>query len=567
MADVTAAPDLSSGTVGNVVPTTGFGSMPGSGAPGASPYFPTTTPQQEQQVTGDVKKAVEEKMGADNALEGQFRRNEDRYHERIAQMEGRQAHTLDEMHPWDAQGELRKRDVSIWEQFGQPAFVLSMLASAFSAKPMNSALMAGGEAMTALKENRMQDYQRAFDAWKANSDLAIKRFGMEHEMHSEYVEDWSKDMESARIKASAAATRFGDKKMKAFLDAGMYGELLDYKEKEAKTMKDMAAAQEQVYQANFRMRFVQSKLEENDLDKPKTPEDLKKAQQIQIAALHEFDKMGDVKQRAILEADIKSIHDTGHSMDSEAIRKFEADQAAATHVANLQSELLTHFREEHPGATAEQEKAFLDKSSSRSPIGMIMQKVKEEGGSAADIAKAGEQMSFYMQKARTMGVRAGQIDPAVEEIKRLKPLAIAASKKVPRGDWKKWNEIEQSVLAGTSSTEMRDFYNYTQGIKNFAQTVMQRGGHTTEGAAHRSNELISTAEGPESYEHAINSLETEANIVKAVVDEMGGGTMHAEEAKPAAQMSDDELKEALKRKLQEQGGSKPVPAHSVPMSQ
>ncbi len=318
-----AAPDLASGTIGNVVPTTGFGGMPGSGAPGGSPYFPTTTPQQEQQVISDVKKATQEKLGADNAQEGQFRRNEDRYHERMAQMEGRQSHELDELNKWDAKGELQKREVSIWEQFGQPAFVLSMLASAFSAKPMNSALMAGGEAMTALKENRMQDYQRAFDAWKANTDLAVKRFNMEHDLHSEYAEDWSKDMEAARIKASNAATRFGDKKALAFLNAGMYGELLDYKEKEARTLKDMTAAHEQIYQANVRMRVANAAVEEAGIDPKKEP---LKALQIMQTATSEWEHRDDPVKRIIDAGDKESLRVNGRLLNPQEINVIQAKQ-------------------------------------------------------------------------------------------------------------------------------------------------------------------------------------------------------------------------------------------------
>jgi hypothetical protein len=298
----------------------------GIGAPGGSPFFPTMGEEQYKGMQAGMEKALQEKTGAESALSGQFERNLERYHERVGREEAQQAHELGDMKKWDAESELRKRDVSLWEQFGSPAFVLSMLASAFSAKPMNSALLAGGVAMQSLKEGRMEDYQRAFDAWKANTDLSIKRFNMEHELHSEFAEDFTKDMESARLKASQAAERFGDKKLKVMLDNGYVKEYFEAIDGRSKALLEMSKAAEANTKANFAMRYVDSQLRESGIDlQHMGPQDVQKASALQMNAYQQFENMDKPKQLAFLKADAEHLVNNGKSMGAKEIQKWEHD--------------------------------------------------------------------------------------------------------------------------------------------------------------------------------------------------------------------------------------------------
>ena len=86
---------------------------------------------------------------------------------------------MDDIKPWNAEKELNNRKTDLWEQFGSPGFIIAMLASSFTAMPMNSALNAGAAAMNAINSGDMDKYHKAFDAWKENSSLTLKRLDLE----------------------------------------------------------------------------------------------------------------------------------------------------------------------------------------------------------------------------------------------------------------------------------------------------------------------------------------------------------------------------------------------------
>src|ERR1700722_15268764 len=67
-----------------------------------------------------------------------------------------------DMKPWDTNKELSTRQTNLWEEFGSPAFLISMLGRAFSARPMNSALTAGGAAIQAANDKNEDAYNKAF---------------------------------------------------------------------------------------------------------------------------------------------------------------------------------------------------------------------------------------------------------------------------------------------------------------------------------------------------------------------------------------------------------------------
>ena len=112
----------------------------------------------------------------------QWENREEQNRARREKMLTEQGATVEELKhgAWNANREMAKRETSLWEQFGSPAFLVAMMGSAFSAMPMNSALNAGGAAINAINQGKIADYQRAFDAWKANTDLTIKRLNEEH---------------------------------------------------------------------------------------------------------------------------------------------------------------------------------------------------------------------------------------------------------------------------------------------------------------------------------------------------------------------------------------------------
>lgn len=154
---------------------------------------------------------------------------------RDAQLRARQEAMLDQegatvadlkgMGTWNADQELAKRKTDLWSQFGSPGFVIGMLASAFTGAPMNSALNAGAAAMNAINQGDMKSYEKAFDAWKTNADLAFKRLDEEHKEYSDIEHLRSSDMAEWRSKMATILAKFGDQRKLALLNNGYDAEL------------------------------------------------------------------------------------------------------------------------------------------------------------------------------------------------------------------------------------------------------------------------------------------------------------------------------------------------------
>jgi hypothetical protein len=214
----------------------------GTSAPDTDLSSLLPTKKQVESGTAALTSIQEKKMGAEDVMLRQFDARQEQDRSRMNAAMAAQGATIEELKhgTWNAQEEMGKRETSLWEQFGSPGFIIAMIGSRFSAMPMNSALQAGGAAMNALNQGKMDDYKRSFEAWQKNTELVIKRQQMEHELYEEIEHLRSSDMAAWRVKASAIATRFDDQRKLALLQNGMDPEVLEAIEGETKAAKEMS---------------------------------------------------------------------------------------------------------------------------------------------------------------------------------------------------------------------------------------------------------------------------------------------------------------------------------------
>jgi hypothetical protein len=123
--------------------------------------------------------------------------------------------------PWDAQAEGAKYTTPMMQQFGSVASAFALIASAFTHQPLINGLNGAAEAMKAIQKGDSDAYNRAYDAFKENSDLAIKR----HEME---MQDWKVAADLAIEKPALAeatykmlSAKYGDEKAAALSEAGL----------------------------------------------------------------------------------------------------------------------------------------------------------------------------------------------------------------------------------------------------------------------------------------------------------------------------------------------------------
>lgn len=174
----------------------------------------------------DIQKEKVDYMGRlESGVSGISKQYSDLMKQRLAQ-EGVER---SDMKPWDTQKELSTRQTNLWEEFGSPAFLISMLGSAFSARPMNSALTAGAAVIQAANDKNEDGYKKAFQAWKDNTDLAIKRSEMEHREFQDIHELYKDNVESFEAAARMHFAKYGDERSLAAMETGHFPEVAEMK--------------------------------------------------------------------------------------------------------------------------------------------------------------------------------------------------------------------------------------------------------------------------------------------------------------------------------------------------
>jgi hypothetical protein len=128
---------------------------------------------------------------------------------------------------WDANKKSAEHYTDPVTAFGSVGSVFAMLASSFAGLPMEASLNAGAAAINAIHQGDEKAYQREFDTWKANTDLAIKRHDIERQSYNDALTLMNSNINAGRTKMELAATQFGDEKVQALLENGMDKELDD----------------------------------------------------------------------------------------------------------------------------------------------------------------------------------------------------------------------------------------------------------------------------------------------------------------------------------------------------
>lgn len=248
---------------------------------------------------------------------------------------------------WDADKERKDRIRGPMEQFGSVGSVFAMAASLFTKTPMTSALNAGAAAMKAIQESDEKGYESAYKAWKDNTELALKRFNMEHQMFSDASHLMTTDMSAWALKQKAIAARFDNQSAMIMLENGMYKELVDVQNSQVRAAKELVEAKKG--------------FEEFDL-------------QHKIIAASNADAPPDETPKQYVQRNLNLLHELksgARSWQQEALRNFELTNPNATpeqRAAFMQSirggaggkpatpeqEFTKRFWEQNPDATPEE---------------------------------------------------------------------------------------------------------------------------------------------------------------------------------------------------------------------
>lgn len=187
-----------------------------------------------------------------DAIAQQSQRNERRAEEdrqRTLKAFNAESATIDSTPKWDAEAEKAKYKTNPMEEFGSFAFAFAMIASAFTRTPMENALNAGAAAINAKRDRNDMEYDRAFDAWKANTDLVVKRFNMQHAALGDAFTIMQTDAQRGNARMQETLTKFGMEKELVMYENGMIPEIQQAQQAQLKAIEGIQRTQMDVMRA------------------------------------------------------------------------------------------------------------------------------------------------------------------------------------------------------------------------------------------------------------------------------------------------------------------------------
>lgn len=464
-----------------------------------------------KQLTSDLTKLYEQKSKTEAGMSAGEQRQikQDRSQmERAYQQEG---HTADDLKPWNAEQEQRKYSHSPMEEFGSFGVMFAIAASAFTHTPATNALNAAAAYMNAVKQGDEDQYNKAFTAFKENSELAIKRADIERAQFEEANKLLDTDMTLWRAKTEAAAARFGNQKMLAFLRAGMDPEVIQAQEAQAKATQGMMEAREHIVEGKSRMDYIKAKMAMLPKEQQNDPQ-----KYMQFARDYDADKDASTPEQQAYRGFVENYEtaNNGQQPPTDEIVKFlkginEAKYGGRS--SNTQGIALKAFMDENPNATAEQLQSFLQRGRSmRSPQSVAVAKYLEEHPDATseDIEKfAGEFTS--VQKADRdfatgkQGQQLNSLNVGISHIETLRQLGDA----LKNGDITRFNDVAQKWAAETGNPAPTNFDTAKRIVGTEIMKALVAGGGGV-GEREAMQDSFSRAASPEAISGALDTAET-----------------------------------------------------------
>ena len=439
------------------------------------------------------------------------------------------------------------------KSFGSWASAVGVLGSLLTRRPLASALNASAAAMNAYRQNDLAAYKDAKDAWKENTELAMKQSEYELKVYDDIYKRAGLSHNERMAEISAAAAANDDKAMAYMLDAKGeqgYQEMMQSRQNMAKTAQEMSHnagvyAEEKLKTLQDHATdkaYIEGKMQEWAKENPGVkvnPQD-PRVQQKLLEWGHDARMTREAKDIATLAgAKGEGSEALYQSPDGRMYRVSKAgnvqrkDGDTWVNEQNLPTDAkkLGSATPKTEALTTEAMQTQYDifKTTGRAPtfgygqagqaarvayMNALPAMMKKDGFTAEEIAT--KQAEFQGEKAamRTLGNRETNIFIAAAEADRLAPVALAASEAVSRSGIHDLNILEQKIQRGTASEDMRRFDMANTALVTAYSQVMSRGGVPTDASREHANSILGTAFSKGDYGAAVDQLKTEISAAE-----------------------------------------------------
>ena len=155
----------------------------------------------------------------------------------------------------------------------------------------------------------------------------------------------------------------------------------------------------------------------------------------------------------------------------------------------------------------------------------FVEKAKEAGLSAKEITDKQLQFTGEQSYQRTTGTMGGRIEAAVGEVEQVAPLAVQASRNLPRGQFVPLNRIVQMGQEAISDPQYNDFLVKNQSLARAYGRAMNPQGvpRVSEAQEARAIGLLSMANSRQAYEVQVNALLQEIEASRRAITQARKG--------------------------------------------
>lgn len=166
----------------------------------------------------------------------------------------------------------------------------------------------------------------------------------------------------------------------------------------------------------------------------------------------------------------------------------------------------------------------------------------------ADMVKTGKvELAAQMKEINTAAGIAGTVDVGLNELNKFIPKALAASDKVPRGNWVPMSSLLQAADSSISDPDLKELKLRTNAVMNAYDVVSARGGTDVE-KRKLNRSLVLDADGPDAYKRGMAVLLDETKDAKSAALE--ATTVPERKSKDAGTASPSALPQAALAQLE-----------------
>lgn len=352
------------------------------------------------------------------------------------------------------------------EIWGSSAMTIAAIGSLFTRGHLTTALNSAAAVMKAYKQNDLDAANAEFERWKASSELAIKQQNFQMEAYKAALQKASVDEKGALAQFQAYAHAFGDETAAQVAQTrGMEAVqrlMLDYDKNNEKLQEN---ADKIVHAKSFMDAY-------NELQQKPEFQKADAATRLQMVS-----RLGST----LSDSDMEFYYDQWKSGDNSVFQNMGRGAQASANVMAM--------------------KAY------------FAQRARDDGLSGADIARMNAAFQGLKSGYRALGTTAARINVGRQELEKLIPQALEASKNLPRTEYPTANAVEQAYEKGTGDARVRDLALALQAVKGAYAQVLTRGGASTDAARATADELFNTADPHTVIETAMARIRKEGEAV------------------------------------------------------